>query len=227
MEPFTTHTGIIAPLDRANIDTDAIIPKQYLTSIHRSGFGDCLFDNWRYLESGTLDSDHGARTRNPDFVLNQAPYKNASVLLTQRNFGCGSSREHAPWALRDFGFRAIIAPSFAEIFANNCSKNNLLLITLPQDTIDTLFALVCSHPGVNMCIDLPKQRCQLVFAADDNDSYNDSEKQHTDQYAWLFTIDKTIKGRLLHGLDDIGLTLAHSADIQKFSQARRQRLPWL
>lgn len=204
MKKFTSLSSIAAPLDRANIDTDAIIPKQFLKSIKRSGFGPNLFDEWRYLDHGEPGMDNSKRPINPDFVLNNPKYFGAQILLTRRNFGCGSSREHAPWALEDFGFRAIIAPSFADIFYNNCFKNGILPITLNSEIVDTLF----KYSG-QISIDLDKQTVET-----ENQSYN-------------FEIDPERKRRLLNGLDDIGLTLQDEAAIHAFEAQHKVNAPWL
>ena len=211
MEKFKLHKGLVAPLDRANVDTDAIIPKQFLKSIKRTGFGPNLFDGWRYLDVGQPDRDNSQRPLNPDFVLNQPRYKGASILLARENFGCGSSREHAPWALGDYGFRAIIAPSFAEIFFNNCYKNGLLPIVLSASAVDRLFDDVAAFPGFALVIDLEKQRV----------SYPDDSRQLD------FDIDSFRKFCLLNGLDDIGLTLRHADKIKAFEERRRIEQPWL
>ena len=211
MEPFRLHTGIVAPLDRANVDTDAIIPKQFLKSIKRSGFGPNLFDEWRYLDHGEPGMDHSSRPRNPKFVLNDPRYQSASILLTRRNFGCGSSREHAPWALHDYGFRAVIAPSFADIFHNNCYKNGLLPIVLTEAEVDRLFADTQAFPGFKLAIDLDKQ---LVSTPDGSLAYS-------------FHVEPYRKHRLLNGLDDIGLTLQHADEIREFETKRLHEQPWL
>jgi len=210
MRPFTTHEGLVAPLDRANVDTDAIIPKQFLKSIKRSGFGPNAFDEWRYLDHGEPGMDNSTRVQNPDFVLNQARYKGASILLTRENFGCGSSREHAPWALEDFGFRALIGSSFADIFYNNCFKNGLLPIVLPADTIQSLFDMVAVIPGTTLKIDLLAQTVT-----------------RTDGVAFRFDVDPFRKECLLNGWDDIGLTLRHADLIKEFEARRRIDQPWL
>ena len=209
MEKFTVHTGIVCPMDRANVDTDAIIPKQFLKSIKRSGFGPNLFDAWRYLDVGEPDRDNTNRPLNPDFVLNQARYKGASILLARKNFGCGSSREHAPWALADYGFRAVIAPSFGEIFFNNSFKNGFLPIVLSELEVDHMFHAVAAFPGYKVTIDLPEQTVNLP----DGKSYK-------------FEVDTFRKYCLLNGLDEIGLTLRHADKIRAFEQARRSQLPW-
>ena len=211
MDKFTVHQGLVAPLDRANVDTDAIIPKQFLKSIRRTGFGPNLFDEWRYLDHGEPGQDCTHRPRNPDFVLNQPRYAGASILLTRKNFGCGSSREHAPWALQQFGFRAIVAPSFADIFFNNCYKSGLLPIVLPEDAVEGLFQAVHAHPGFTLVVDLEQQ---LVRSADGDLSYG-------------FAIDDFRKFCLLNGLDDIGLTLRHEDAIRSFEQRHLAAQPWL
>jgi 3-isopropylmalate/(R)-2-methylmalate dehydratase small subunit len=211
MQPFTVHKGIVAPLDRANVDTDAIIPKQFLKSIHRSGFGVNLFDAWRYTDHGEPGMDQARRHPNPDFVLNAPRYKGASILLARRNFGCGSSREHAPWALADYGFRALIAPSFADIFFNNCFKNGVLPIVLPDAKVDRLFADVAAFPGYELTIDLERQ---AVSSADDGLSFQ-------------FDVDPFRKRCLLNGWDDIGLTLQHADQIRAFEAKHLAGQPWL
>ena len=204
MKKFTSLSSIAMPLDRANIDTDAIIPKQFLKSIKRSGFGPNLFDEWRYLDHGEVGMDNSKRPINPDFVLNNPVFKGAKILLTRRNFGCGSSREHAPWALEDFGFRAIIAPSFADIFYNNCFKNGILPIVLSHDIVDSLF----SYSG-EIVIDLQDQTVT------------------TEIQVFNFDVDPERKRRLLHGLDDIGLTLQHENQIRSFEDNHFNKFPWL
>lgn len=210
MEKFENFTGIVAPMDRPNVDTDAIIPKQYLKSIKRSGFGPNLFDDWRYLDPGAPDIENSTRRANPDFILNQSPYDKAEVLLARENFGCGSSREHAVWALTDFGFRVVIAPSFADIFFNNSFKNGLLPIALDSNIVDRLFNELESDPGYKLSIDLENQR--VVTPA--------GEKIP-------FEIGEFRKYCLLNGLDDIGLTLRHDEQIREFEQGYYQRFPWL
>jgi 3-isopropylmalate/(R)-2-methylmalate dehydratase small subunit len=210
MKPFTVHKGIAAPMDRANIDTDMIIPKQFLKSIKRSGFGPNLFDELRYLDEGQPDADNSGRPLNPEFVLNQPRYQGASVLLARENFGCGSSREHAPWALEDFGFRAIIAPSYADIFFNNSFKNGLLPIVLDDATVDRLFKAVAANEGYELTIDLAQQK---VITPDGEEI--------------PFEVDAFRKHCLLNGLDDIGLTLQDADDIRAYEQNRRQQAPWL
>ena len=211
MQPFRVHSGIVAPLDRANVDTDAIIPKQFLKSIKRSGFGVNLFDAWRYTDPGQPGQDPALRRPNPDFVLNQPRYRDASILLARRNFGCGSSREHAPWALADYGFRALVAPSYADIFFNNCFKNGLLPIVLPDASIDRLFADVAAFPGYRLTIDLERQS---IGTADGSISFS-------------FDIDPFRKQCLLNGWDDIGLTLQHADEIRAFEARHLQQQPWL
>ena len=211
MQPFRVLTGLVAPLDRANVDTDAIIPKQFLKSIRRSGFGPNLFDAWRYLDPGTPDQDNALRRVNPDFALNQPRYQGAQILLARRNFGCGSSREHAPWALGDYGFRAIIAPSFADIFFNNCHKNGLLPIVLEEATVDRLFHDTAAFPGFKLTIHLERQ---TVSTTDGGAVFG-------------FEIDAFRKHCLLNGLDEIGLTLSHAESIHAFEDKRRIEQPWL
>jgi len=211
MEPFRALTGLVAPLDRANVDTDAIIPKQFLKSIKRSGFGPNLFDAWRYLDPGEPGRDDAKRPLNPDFVLNDPRYRGAAILLARRNFGCGSSREHAPWALLDYGFRALIAPSFADIFYNNCCKNGLLPIQLTMHEVDRLFADTAAFPGFTLTIDLDGQ---TVATADGSTVFG-------------FEIEPFRKHCLLNGLDDIGLTLTHADEIRAFEAKRLAAQPWL
>ena len=210
MKKFTQLTGIAAPLDRANVDTDMIIPKQFLKSIKRSGFGPNLFDELRYLDEGQPDQDCSGRPLNPDFVLNLPRYQGCSILLARENFGCGSSREHAPWALDDFGIRAVIAPSFADIFFNNCFKNGLLPIVLEEQDVDALFQEVEASEGAELSIDLERQ---VVIRA------------NGDELA--FDIDAFRKHCLLNGLDDIGLTLQHADAIRDYEAKRRAEAPWL
>jgi 3-isopropylmalate/(R)-2-methylmalate dehydratase small subunit len=210
MQAFKVHQGLVAPLDRENVDTDAIIPKQFLKSIARTGFGQNLFDAWRYLDHGEPGEDCSTRPLNPDFVLNQAKYHGASILLARKNFGCGSSREHAPWALVQYGFRAVIAPSFADIFMNNCYKNGLLPIVLTESQVDRLFNETVAFNGYQVTIDLEKQ---VVIAAD-GQSYD-------------FEITPFRKYCLFNGLDDIGLTLRHSDKIKNFEAQRLLKMPWL
>jgi len=208
MRAFTTLTALVAPLDRANVDTDAIIPKQFLKSIRRAGFGPYLFDEWRYLDHGEPEMDCTNRPLNKDFVLNQPQYKGTQILLTRENFGCGSSREHAPWALEDYGFRAIIAPSFADIFFNNCFKNGILPIVLPAETVDALFNELTD--GYQLTIDLEAQTITTPSGQ-----------------AIGFTVDENRRYRLLNGLDDIALTLQHADKIKAYETERAQRAPWL
>ena len=210
MKKFEKLTGLVAPLDRANVDTDAIIPKQYLKSIKRSGFGPTLFDDWRYLDPGEPGMDHTKRRVNPDFVLNQPRYKGAQVLLARDNFGCGSSREHAPWALDDYGFRAIIAPSYADIFFNNSFKNGLLPIVLDRAIVDKLVKECEATPGYKLTVDLAAQ----TVATPAGESFK-------------FEIDAFRKHCLLNGLDDIGLTLQYVAEIKAYEERRKQEAPWL
>ena len=209
MKKFKTVTGIVAPLDRANVDTDQIIPKQFLKSIKRTGFGPNLFDEWRYLDEGQPGQDCKGRPLNEQFVLNHSRYQGASVLLARRNFGCGSSREHAPWALEDYGFRCVIAPSYADIFFNNCFKNGLLPVVLSEDIVDRLFAAVAASEGYSLTIDLENQN---IVTPDAEIS---------------FEVDPFRKECLIHGLDDIGLTLNDAEAIREFEVGHRQRSPWV
>jgi len=211
MDKLTIHRGIVAPLDRANVDTDAIIPKQFLKSIKRSGFGPNLFDEWRYLDVGEPGMDNSKRPLNPDFVLNQARYKGASILLARKNFGCGSSREHAPWALLDYGFRIVIAPSFADIFYNNCFKNGVLPIVLSESDVDRLFGEVASFPGFELIVDLPEQVVRTV----------------SNEVIGRFDVDPFRKHCLINGLDEIGLTLQHADQIRAYEARRFSTEPWL
>lgn len=210
MQKYTVEKGLVAPLDRANVDTDQIIPKQFLKSIKRTGFGPNLFDEWRYLDEGYPGQDNSKRPLNKDFVLNQPRYQGATVLLARRNFGCGSSREHAPWALEDYGFRTVIAPSFADIFFNNCFKNGMLPIVLDEAIVDELFRDVAQNEGYTLTIDLEKQ--QII-------------RPNGESIA--FEVDAFRKHCLLNGLDDIGLTLQHADDIRAYEAARKQREPWV
>lgn len=210
MEKFHTMSGIVAPLDRANVDTDAIIPKQFLKSIKRSGFGQNLFDEWRYLDHGEPGMDASQRQLNPDFILNKPRYRAAQILLARANFGCGSSREHAPWALQDYGFRVIIAPSFADIFFNNCFKIGLLPIILDAAILDKLFEAVKAIEGYRLTVDLQSQ------------SVTTPEGE-----VFSFDVDPFRKHCLINGLDDIGLTLQHAEKIKQFEQKRRSEQPWL
>lgn len=208
MKPFTQLTARAVPLDRANVDTDAIIPKQFLKSIRRAGFGPYLFDEWRYLDRGEPEMDCSNRPLNPDFVLNQPCYFRAQILLARENFGCGSSREHAPWALEDYGIRAIIAPSFADIFYNNCFKNGVLPILLDAAQVDLLFRE--AGPGYQLTIDLPAQTVATPYGE-----------------CFAFEVDASRKYRLLHGLDDIGLSLQHADAIRAYEARRAEEAPWL
>ena len=210
MDKFTTHQGLVAPLDRENVDTDAIIPKQFLKSIKKTGFGPNLFDEWRYLDHGEPGMDPSTRKPNPDFVLNLPRYQGASVLITRKNFGCGSSREHAPWALDQYGFRAVIAPSFADIFFNNCFKNGLLPIVLPDSAVNKLFDEVAAFPGYELTVDLERQ---VVVKPDGSEL--------------AFDVQPFRKYCLLNGFDDIGLTLRHKNEIQAFEANRLATKPWL
>jgi len=210
MQKFTKVTGIVAPMDRPNVDTDAIIPKQYLKSIKRSGFGPNAFDDWRYLDPGAPDIDDATRRINPEFILNQAPYDKSQILIARENFGCGSSREHAVWALEDFGFRAVIAPSFADIFFNNSFKNGMLPIVLDAEIVESLFNKVESKTGFEVTIDLQKQK----VITEDGEEYP-------------FEVEAFRKHCLLNGLDDIGLTLQHASEIKAYEEKTRQSAPWL
>jgi 3-isopropylmalate/(R)-2-methylmalate dehydratase small subunit len=210
MEKFTVHTGIVAPLDRENVDTDAIIPKQFLKSIKRTGFGPHLFDAWRFKDIGEPGMDVSKRQPNPDFVLNQPVYKNASILLARKNFGCGSSREHAPWALQQAGFKAVIAPSFGDIFYNNSFKNGFLPVVLLDFQIDHLFTEIAAHAGMQVTIDLP---AQTVTAPN--------------QKPMSFEIEPFRKECLVNGWDDIGLTLRHTDDIKAYEEKRKRAEPWI
>jgi len=210
MEKFVKQEGLVAPLDRANVDTDAIIPKQYLKSIKRTGYGPNLFDEWRYLDHGEPGMDHSRRPLNPDFVLNQPRYLGATVLLARENFGCGSSREHAPWALLQYGFQAVVAPSFADIFYNNSLKNGLLLIRLDAATVDRLFREVHASKGYRLAVDLEQQTVTTPAGE-----------------SFRFEIDPFNKQCLLNGVDEIGLTLRHAEKIKTFEARHRQEQPWL
>ncbi len=210
MEKFVTFNGVVCPLDRANVDTDAIIPKQFLKSIKRTGFGPNLFDEWRYLDHGEPGMDNSQRPLNPSFVLNDPRYAGASVLLARENFGCGSSREHAPWALLDYGFRVVIAPSFADIFFNNSFKNGLLPLVLDSETVDRLFAMAGGDKALALTVDLEQQR---VLGPDG--------------FEGGFDVDPFRKQCLLEGLDDIGLTLQHIDEIKAYETRRRDEAPWL
>ena len=210
MDKFVVHQGLVAPMDRENVDTDAIIPKQFLKSIKRTGFGPNLFDEWRYLDHGEPGQDPASRKPNPDFVLNQPRYAGASVLLARNNFGCGSSREHAPWALQQYGFRALIAPSFADIFFNNCFKNGVLPIVQPEAVVARLFDEVAAFPGYQLVVDLPRQ---VIVKPDGSEL--------------PFDVEPFRKECLVGGLDDIGLTLRHADAIRSFEAARIAAKPWL
>jgi 3-isopropylmalate/(R)-2-methylmalate dehydratase small subunit len=210
MQAFTTVDGLVVPLDRANVDTDAIIPKQFLVSIERTGFGRNLFDAWRYLDRGEPGMDHGRRPLNPDFVLNHQRYEGAEILIARRNFGCGSSREHAPWALLEHGIRVIIAPSFAEIFSNNCFKNGLLPVVLDEDIMDELFRQVEENPGFRLQVDLEAQTVTTPGGQ-----------------VYGFEVDAFAKYSLLNGLDEIGLTMQHLHEIRDYEKRRRAEAPWL
>ncbi len=213
MDKFTKITAIAMPLDRVNVDTDAIIPKQFLKSIHKSGFGPNLFDEWRYLDQGEPGMDNTNRPLNHDFILNKARYQGSQILLARDNFGCGSSREHAPWALEDYGFRVIIAPSFADIFYNNCFKNGLLPIILAEEIVDQLFNLTDANEGFQLSVDLAEQKItsameSITFSAD-------------------FELDQFRRHCLLEGLDEIGLTLEHADDIRAYESSQKEITPWL
>jgi 3-isopropylmalate/(R)-2-methylmalate dehydratase small subunit len=210
MQPFSSLTGLVAPVDCANVDTDAIIPKQFLKSIQRTGFGPYLFDEWRYLDRGEPGQDCTHRPLNQEFVLNQPRYQAAKILLTRRNFGCGSSREHAPWALLDYGFRALIAPSYADIFYNNCLKNGILPVVLPEQIVEQLFQAVYATESFTLTVDLSNQ---TVTTSDSN--------------SFSFEIDPFRKHCLLNGLDDIALTLQYAQDITAYENKCRQETPWL
>jgi len=210
MDKFTVLEGVVVPLDRPNVDTDAIIPKQFLKSIRRSGFGPNLFDEWRYLDHGEPGMEPAARRPNPDFVLNEPRYQGAQILLARENFGCGSSREHAVWALLDYGIRTVIAPSFADIFANNCFKNGVLPVVLEAAVVDRLFSATFATPGYTLTVDLPAQQIHSP-----------------DQGVLEFAVDVFRKDCLIRGLDDIGLTLQHADAIRAFEETRRAQAPWL
>jgi 3-isopropylmalate/(R)-2-methylmalate dehydratase small subunit len=210
MDKFTIHKGLVAPIDRENVDTDAIIAKQFLKSIRKTGFGPNLFDQWRYLDPGEPGQDPATRKPNPDFVLNQPRYKGASVLLARKNFGCGSSREHAPWAIQQYGFRALIAPSYADIFFNNCFKNGLLPIVLPDSQVAKLFDEVNAFPGYELTVDLERQ---VVLKPDGTEL--------------AFEVEPFRKYCLLNGFDDIGLTLRHADKIRAYEAQRLATKPWL
>ena len=210
MEPFRQHTGLVVPLDRANVDTDAIIPKQFLKSIKRTGFGANAFDEWRYMDHGEPGMDNSKRPLNPNFVLNQSRYQGATVLLARKNFGCGSSREHAPWALQQFGFKAIIAPSYADIFFNNCYKNGLLPIVLSELEVDHLFNIAAATTGLKLNVDLERQVVEVPNAE-----------------TYRFEVEDSRKQSLLNGWDEIARTLRHNDKIKAYEAARMAREPWL
>jgi 3-isopropylmalate/(R)-2-methylmalate dehydratase small subunit len=210
MQKFEKLTGLVVPLDRSNVDTDAIIPKQFLKSIHRTGFGPNLFDAWRYLDHGELGMDNSKRPLNPDFVLNDERYQGAQILIARANFGCGSSREHAVWSLQDYGIRVVVAPSFADIFCNNCCKNGMLPVVLEENVMDQLFKETEARPGYSLDIDLPAQ----TVTTPDGDVFK-------------FDVDGFRKRCLLDGLDDIDLTLRHRQDIEAYEQRRRSEALWL
>lgn len=210
MQAYNTQTGIVCPLDRSNVDTDQIIPKQFLKSIKRTGFGVNLFDDWRYLDEGFPGQDHSKRPVNPDFVLNKPRYQGATILLARKNFGCGSSREHAPWALSEYGFRTVIAPSFADIFYNNCFKNGMLPIVLPEEQIDELFEACFANEGYELTADLERQ---VVITPEGKE--------------FPFEVDEFRKHCLLNGLDDIGLTLQQEEAIKAYEQKMQQKTPWI
>ena len=210
MDKFEIFTGVVAPMDRSNVDTDAIIPKQFLKSIKRTGFGPYLFDEWRYMDHGEPDMDCTNRPRNTEFVLNDERYSSAQVLLARENFGCGSSREHAPWALADFGFKVVLAPSFADIFFNNCFKNGILPIVLDDAVVDGLFGKAKGEQALEITVDLEAQELRLANGE-----------------VVSFEVDEFRKHCLLEGLDDIGLTLRHSDEIKAFEQQRREKAPWV
>jgi len=210
MKKFISEDGLVLPLDRANVDTDYIIPKQFLKSIKRTGFGKNLFDEARYLDKGLPDADCSGRPINPDFVMNQSRYKGVSILLARENFGCGSSREHAPWALDDYGFRCVIAPSFADIFFNNCVKNGILLIVLDDKIVDKLFSETAANEGYRLAVDLPSQTITTPSGE-----------------TIAFEIEESRKNILLNGLDDISLTLQNKEDIQAYETGWQQKSPWL
>jgi 3-isopropylmalate/(R)-2-methylmalate dehydratase small subunit len=210
MKPFTTFTGLVLPLDRSNVDTDAIISKQYLKSIHRTGFGVNLFDDWRYMDHGNPGDDHSKRKPNMDFILNQPRYQNAEILLARKNFGCGSSREHAVWALMDYGFRAVIAPSYADIFLSNSYKNGFLPVILPDDEVDELFRNTFADEGYRLTINLEEQ------------TVNTPEGKHI-----KFEFDAGLKDRLIQGLDEIGVTLSNAERIREYEKKQQAVTPWL
>jgi 3-isopropylmalate/(R)-2-methylmalate dehydratase small subunit len=210
MKPFTTHQGLVAPMDRSNVDTDLIIPKQFLKSIKRSGFGPNLFDELRYLDEGVPDADNSQRPLNPEFPLNMSRYRGASILLARENFGCGSSREHAAWAMDDFGFRAVIAPSFADIFRSNALKNGILPVVLPQVQVNALFEALHAEVGYSLAVDL--ETCTISMPNGE---------------IWAFEVDAFRRDCLLKGLDDIGITLERAEAIKIFERQHRDRFPWV
>lgn len=210
MKPFTVHQGRVVPLARNNVDTDLIIPKQFLKSVERTGFGENLFDQLRYLDEGQPGMDNESRPLKPDFVLNQSQYQQGTILLTMENFGCGSSREHAVWALQDYGFRVVIAPSFAEIFFSNCFNNGLLPLKLNADEIDLLFDLATDDKSLDLTVDL-EQQCVVVPGGE----------------VFEFYVEEESRNRLLHGLDEIGITLKKKELIEAFAKQRREKMPWL
>jgi 3-isopropylmalate/(R)-2-methylmalate dehydratase small subunit len=209
MEAFKTHTGLVVPFDRSNVDTDAILPKQYLKMLEKTGFADFLFDDERYLDPGDVDIPASERRPDPDFILNRAPYDRASILLARANFGCGSSREHAVWALKDFGVRAVIASSFGDIFFNNCFNNGLLPVILDESTIDELFNLASDTDGLELTVDL--EQCEI----------------RSPKKTWRFVVESGRRENLLSGLDEIGRTLTFSGSIQAYEANRRTLEPWL
>lgn len=209
MQPLIKHTGIIIPLNRANMDTDMLLPKQYLKSLDSHGFGNFLFDDERYLDPGEIDTPISSRRENPDFILNQEPYRHGSVVLAQANFGCGSSREHAVWALRDFGVRIIIAPSFGDIFTNNCFNNGLLPLTLPQADIDQLFVLAQGETGLQANLDLTNKTLRVGV------------------HNWTFELEEGRRQRLINGLDEVGETLQYAEQIRNYEAARQRQEPWI
>ncbi len=215
MQPFVTHTGIVVPLDRANIDTDAIIPKQFLTSIYKTGFGPNLFDEWRYMDRGAPGMDNSKRPLNMDFSLNKPEYSKATILLARDNFGCGSSREHAVWALTDYGFRSVISSSYSDIFFNNCFKNGFLPIRLTEDEVDQLFKLTAQYSDLEIKVDLPEQTVTALHNGE------------TKAGPFTFEIDAFRKHCMINGLDDISLTLEHQDDIRAYEAKRAKQAPWI
>lgn len=215
MQPFVTHTGIVVPLDRANIDTDAIIPKQFLTSIYKTGFGPNLFDEWRYMDRGAPGMDNSKRPLNTEFSLNQPEYSEATILLARDNFGCGSSREHAVWALTDYGFRSVISSSYSDIFFNNCFKNGFLPIRLTEDEVDQLFKLTAQYSDLEIKVDLPEQTVTALH------------QEEIKAGPFAFDIDAFRKHCMINGLDDISLTLEHQDDISAYEAKRAKEAPWI